>query len=248
METKRLRIFAGPNGSGKSSLYSYLISQHYFNSYYYINADDIAKELPTRGFSAKNWPLIVTKDSLITYIKESTFSEHFPNAVLNDNLDVIDNRILWKKGDAYLTYIAASTADYLRYSMLDSGSSFSCETVFSHPSKLDFISHARTKGYKVYLYFISTESPVINIDRVQNRVKEGGHDVPEEKITERYCRTMNNLFEALLKTDRAYLFDNSNAQINNGYINFAEVEKSEIHTLTDDVPAWFNTYVLQKIH
>jgi predicted ABC-type ATPase len=68
METKRLRIFAGPNGSGKSSLYSYLISQHYFNSYYYINADDIAKELPTKGFSTKNRPLIVTKNSLITYV------------------------------------------------------------------------------------------------------------------------------------------------------------------------------------
>lgn len=53
MGTKRLRIFAGPNGSGKSVLYDYLLSQHFFHQYFYINADEIAKGLAA-GYSFAN--------------------------------------------------------------------------------------------------------------------------------------------------------------------------------------------------
>jgi len=42
-----------------------------------------------------------------------------------------------------------------------------------------------------------------------NRVETGGYSVPDEKIISRYSRTMNNLFEALKISDKAYIFDNS---------------------------------------
>ena len=60
MRTKRLRIFAGPNGSGKSVLYEYLLSQQYFNNYFYINADVITKGL-INGFSFSNWPISISE-------------------------------------------------------------------------------------------------------------------------------------------------------------------------------------------
>lgn len=61
--------------------------------------------------------------------------------------------------------------------MLDSDSSFSFESVFSHPSKIDELINAKRKQYKIYLYFIATEAPSINTERVSNRVQLGGHDV-----------------------------------------------------------------------
>ncbi len=86
-------------------------------------------------------------------------------------------------------YIQSAMADYLRSRMLHAPSSFACETVFSHESKLAFLSDARANGFKTYLYFISTEKPLINIDRVQVRTELGGHSVPREKIESRYWRT-----------------------------------------------------------
>lgn len=44
----------------------------------------------------------------------------------------------------------------------------------SHPSKLQILEQALKSGYKNYLYFIATESPYVNIDRVSARVQKGG--------------------------------------------------------------------------
>ena len=51
--------------------------------------------------------------------------------------------------------------------------------------------------------------PELNKHRVQTRVSQGGHPVAEEKITQRYFHTMNNLYDALKIADSAFLFDNS---------------------------------------
>lgn len=55
---------------------------------------------------------------------------------------------------------------------------FSFETVFSHPSNLEIMQEAVAQGYKVYLYYVSTEDPEINKYRVNLRVTQGGHSVP----------------------------------------------------------------------
>ena len=55
---------------------------------------------------------------------------------------------------------------------------------------------ATAQGYKVYLYFVSTESPEINVARVASRKAQGGHDVPEALVKSRYYRSLNFLFDA----------------------------------------------------
>ena len=76
---------------------------------------------------------------------------------------------------------------------------------------------------KIYLYYIATKNPAINIERVDNRVEEGGHFVPKDKIESRYYKTMENLYSAILLSDKAYLFDNSNDEEKRTYSNFAKV-------------------------
>lgn len=68
---------------------------------------------------------------------------------------------------------------------------------------------ASKAGFKVYLYFIATEDPAINIDRVDIRVKQGGHAVPADRITERYYRSLDLLPEAIDLAYHAFIFDNS---------------------------------------
>lgn len=243
----RLRVFAGPNGSGKSSLYSYLCDQNFFHPYYYINADQIYKELTTTGFSLANWPITIDKDSIISYFSESTFSALLDVSCLIDGLHVEGNYLLWDASEEHITYVCAAMADYLRSRMLHAPSSFACETVFSHESKLAFLSDARANGFKIYLYFISTEKPLINIDRVEVRTELGGHSVPREKIESRYWRTMENLLPAILLADKSFLFDNSESRATGVFDNFAEVTDGEISLIGDTVPHWFERHVLSKI-
>lgn len=104
---------------------------------------------------------------------------------------------------------AQITADFQRDRCLLSGLSFSFETVMSHPSKLDFMIRAHDAGYDVTLFFVCTTDPEINIRRVENRVRLGGHDVPHERIVARYWRTLELLPLAALVAHRTVLLDNS---------------------------------------
>jgi predicted ABC-type ATPase len=100
-------------------------------------------------------------------------------------------------------------ADRLRDECLKEGRSFSFETVMSHPSKIELLKQAKALGFDALLYFVSTANPRINVRRVAQRVAEGGHDVPVDRIIDRYERTMAMLPAAILAADVARLFDNT---------------------------------------
>ena len=63
----------------------------------------------------------------------------------------------------------------------------------SHPSKIQEIKNGNERGYKTYLYFVCTDDPIINIDRVEARVRKGGHSVDSIKIATRYKSTLQLL-------------------------------------------------------
>jgi predicted ABC-type ATPase len=83
------------------------------------------------------------------------------------------------------------------------------ETVFSAPDKVDFVARAKAAGYFVRVFFIGTSNPRINAARVADRVLQGGHTVPVEKIISRYGRSMVQLADAIEIADRVYVYDNS---------------------------------------
>jgi len=243
---KRLRIFAGPNGSGKSTLYKYLIQINAFNSYYHINPDLIAKDLSV-SLNLDNWPIDFSFNELISYLKLSPF-QTLVDYNIADMLDFKDRRISLKDASVNDSYLAAAISDFLRYKMIQSNSSFSFESVFSHDSKIKEIEIARKENFKVYFYFISTSDPLINSQRIKNRVETGGHDVPVEKISDRYFRTMNNLFTAFKLSDRAYLFDNTSEKSNNSFNFFVEKNGKNIYLVNSNlVPQWFDEYLLKRL-
>lgn len=100
-----------------------------------------------------------------------------------------------------------------REELLTGGESFCLETVFSHIGKVEFLARARSLGYEVRLYFVSTENSRINVARVGLRVRKGGHDVPVEKIIARYRRAMEHIVLAFEHADQIVLFDNSGEQM-----------------------------------
>lgn len=124
------------------------------------------------------------------------------------NADIIQRDELRDPSPA-ASYKAAQTASSHRADYLARGRDFVTETVFSHPSKLELIDEARTKGFTVIVMHVGVETPDLSVARVGSRVEEGGHIVPEDKIRTRYARGAPFIRAAVLKADRGMVFDNS---------------------------------------
>jgi predicted ABC-type ATPase len=135
--------------------------------------------------------------------------EHWSEGVEYINPDAIarDRFGDWNAPTAVLD--AARWAEARREELLASGGGIAFETVFSAPDKVEFLARARDAGFFVRLFFIGTRDPRINAARVANRVMEGGHTVPIEKILSRFERSLANLPVAIRIAHRVYIFDNS---------------------------------------
>lgn len=88
--------------------------------------------------------------------------------------------------------------------------SFAFETTLSGRMYASHIPVWQEKGYKVELFFLRLDSPELAIARVRQRVKEGGHNVPEGTIRRRFISGLRN-FEEIYKpmVDEWALYDNS---------------------------------------
>ncbi|MEI6197386.1 MAG: zeta toxin family protein [Verrucomicrobiota bacterium] len=109
-------------------------------------------------------------------------------------------------------YQAAEVAAKLRQELVSQGESFVFETVFSDPvgDKLTFLKDAARQGYSVVLCFIGIANADRSEERVAMRVSQGGHDVPTDKLTARFPRTMANLKQAIKDLPCVAIFDNDN--------------------------------------
>jgi predicted ABC-type ATPase len=233
-------MFAGPNGSGKSTMKS-VIKPNLLG--FYVNPDELEAEIAQVGFlDFKRFEINADKTELLGFFQTST---------LLDKADLSDQAELLKFNDNKLDFFAVSVnayfasvaADLIRQKLILAGASFAFETVMSSPDKIDLLKEARRRGYRTYLYYVATDDPIINISRVEHRVKTGGHDVPIDKISSRYYRSLDLLNEAIKLTNRAYIFDNSGSNL----LWLAEITDAKtIELKTENITSWFKKYVLDK--
>lgn len=111
------------------------------------------------------------------------------------------------------------------------------ETVFSADDKLDFIQRAKHVGFFIRLFFVCTESPMINAARIAGRVMKGGHDVPIAKIISRYQKSIINCKVATGIADRVYIYDNS-VDGQEARILFRFADGNIIKRYTETIPQW----------
>ncbi|MNF75542.1 MULTISPECIES: zeta toxin family protein [unclassified Pseudomonas] len=233
MVVPRFRVFAGPNGSGKSTIKGEidpaLIKM-------YVNADDLEKEAKATGFiDLATFEVATTLPELLTF-----HAEHYlvRNKELSDQakkIGLLGTKVDYRNVHVN-SYLASVISDFIRQHLLEKGVSFTFETVMSHRSKVDFMKEAQAHGYRIYLYFVSTENPAINIDRVKIRVREGGHPVASDKVRERYYKSLGLLPEAIAVSNRAYIFDNSG----DSTVFLAEITDGDsLEYRTEDIPDWF---------
>ncbi len=144
-------------------------------------------------------------------------------------------------------YAAAKVADSLRRELMNQRESFVFETVFSDPvgDKLEFLREAGRAGYTVVLCFIGISGAEVSEQRVAMRVSRGGHDVPTEKLIERFPRVTANLKAALKELPHVWIFDNDDLRM--PFRVAAVLEGGKLAQLAAPVPKWLRPLLPQKM-
>ena len=134
---------------------------------------------------------------------KSTVTKGLPVIGLYVNADEI------KKASKCSDLEAAQEAEMIRRALLEARQDFTFETVLSTDRNLLLLEEAKKAGYQICAVFVLTKDSAINVRRVRNRVKMGGHDVPEDKIISRYEKSLQNLSKLVRIADRTRIVDNS---------------------------------------
>lgn len=94
--------------------------------------------------------------------------------------------------------------------LLKNRENFSIETTLATKSYVRLVRRAQEQGYKVSLIYFWLTSPDLAIQRVAQRVRNGGHDIPKEVVMRRYQAGIDNLFNIYMPgVDYWLLADNS---------------------------------------
>jgi predicted ABC-type ATPase len=135
--------------------------------------------------------------------------------------------------------VGQALAEDRRRALMAERKSLFTETTFSHPSKLELIADAKALGYEVRVYHVNVRSPEISVARVAQRVGEGGHPVPEDKIRERYERNQSLIRDAVRTADKAVVFDNS--RVGQPAAPAMVFRGGRVVSASNIVPAWART-------
>jgi predicted ABC-type ATPase len=104
--------------------------------------------------------------------------------------------------------VLKSQQDFLKL-----GQSFTLETTLSSKGNLELMQTAQSLGWVVRLAYVGLGDVQRNIQRVKQRVQQGGHGVPLEDIKRRFERSMINLSLAAEIADAFAVYDNSGLEM-----------------------------------
>ena len=117
---------------------------------------------------------------------------------------------------------------------IENGTSFHLETTLPGATILKQITTAKQNGFSIVLYFIGIDNINVAIERVHQRMANGGHGIGDQFIIKRFYQLNHNLREILPLCDGAILFDNT--------VKFRQIAILEEKRLIDcdhDLPYWF---------
>jgi predicted ABC-type ATPase len=237
-------MFAGPNGSGKTTIKAKVANRFPRIFGIYINPDEIEKQIRLNGrFNFGKFKVKTSEAEIIPFLKNAGQIKKANAEVEIDRLKFRKNSLVF--GDVKVnSYHVSAIADFLHEKLVDAGKTFTFETVMSYKGKIALLKRARAAGYRTYLYYVATESPEINLERVRIRVDEGGHSVAPGKIEHRYPKSLDNLLDAIKVSNRAFIFDNS---WKDAFLFVEITDANDFKFEGGEVPMWFEKYVLDKL-
>lgn len=86
---------------------------------------------------------------------------------------------------------------------------YAFETTLGGRTITRMLLEAAEQGIRVRVWYVGLVSPELHIERVRERAARGGHDVPEQKIRERWDSSRQNLIRLLPHVAELTVWDNS---------------------------------------
>jgi predicted ABC-type ATPase len=103
----------------------------------------------------------------------------------------------WRQGSGLLRQAIAERLD------------FAFETTLGGNTIPRLLAEAAAQGVAIYIWYAGLSSPELHLRRVRSRVRQGGHDIPEDAIRRRYERSRLNLIALLPLLTALRMYDNS---------------------------------------
>ena len=116
---------------------------------------------------------------------------------------------------------------------LEAGISFTQETTLSGRKTEATASQAQELGYHVRLYYIALDSAEESLERIANRVKHGGHDIPSDDVLRRFDGRWEAVRKVLPYCNEAEFYDNGN-----GFVKVAEYRNGLLRSVCEKKPKW----------
>ena len=130
---------------------------------------------------------------------------------------------------------AQKLAETLRREAIQLGHSVMYETVLSHPSQIAELQDATRQGYSITVLFVATSAPELNVQRLKDRIGDGGHDVPDD-------RALALAPSAIGYASRALVFDNSRKD---GHTLHAELIGGRLRPTVAELLPWTRKIVAE---
>jgi predicted ABC-type ATPase len=95
---------------------------------------------------------------------------------------------------------------------------FAIESTLAGNTILKNIKKAKELGYNITLFYIGIESEEESLERIKNRVRKGGHNIPEEDVKRRYEKRLEDFMKVFPYCDDIDFYDNTNGFANVGFV------------------------------
>lgn len=120
---------------------------------------------------------------------------------------------------------------------LEKGVNFTQETTLSGKKTLQTITRAKELDYYIRLYYVGVSTAEESVLRIKNRVRKGGHDIPEGDVLRRFESRFRDLKKILPYCDEVHFYDNEN-----GFAEVGEYRGGRVILSGDYVPQWISGF------
>lgn len=121
---------------------------------------------------------------------------------------------------------------------LDKGISFTQETTLSGRKTEATAREAKEAGYRVRLFYVALDSAEESLQRIENRVRRGGHNIREDDVLRRFSGRWDAVKKVLPYCDEAEFYDNDN-----GFVKVAEYRNGEVRPVGTICPEWLQELI-----
>ena len=120
------------------------------------------------------------------------------------------------------------------HTLSNENADFAFETTLASRSFAAWIPKLKKQGYQFHLVFLWLKTADLAVFRVKERIKNGGHSVPEETIRRRYQSGLKNFFNLYMElADSWQLFDNSDSNL---FLIASKTNKNDVDI--KDIEIW----------